>query len=96
MEKKLTLKIVTPNGTAAEHTCTALRLPVMDDKTGHGGGSYGIHPGHLPAMMALSPDRITAKHGAEVTFAATIRGGIAVVERDTVTVLTDECTLESP
>lgn len=95
MEKTLTLKIVTPDGTAAEYPCTSLRLPVKDTPDGRGGGSYGIHPGHLSTLFALSEDRITAYAAAERVFSAKIRGGIAIVGDDTVTVLTDAYSIDN-
>ena len=95
MEKSLTLCIVTPDGTATEPSCTSLRLPVLDDKSGHGGGSYGIHPGHLPAVFALSESTATAYTGTAVTATAQIQGGIARVTHDTVVILTDSCILET-
>lgn len=94
MEKTLTLKIVTPDGPAAEHTCTSLRLTVLDDKSGHGGGSYGIHPGHVPAVFALAEAAVTAYNGSDITYTAHVKGGLASLKGDTLTVLTDSCTVE--
>lgn len=95
MKKNLTLKIVTPDTTAAEYTCTSLSIPVRDDKNGHGGGFYGIHPGHLSTLFALSEDRITAYAADERVFSAKIRGGIAIVGDGTVTVLTDAYSVDN-
>ena len=49
MEKTLTLKIVTPDGTAAEYPCTSLRLPVKDTPDGRGGGSSELLQGSAAA-----------------------------------------------
>ena len=97
MEKTLTLKIVTPDGTAAEYPCTSLRLPVKDTLDGRGGGSYGIHPGHLPALFALSEnERVTAipEEAPDKPLQIAVRGGIAAVAQNVVTILTDGCTME--
>ncbi len=86
---RLTLRLLTPQGIAAEIACSRVRLELSDDAQGHGGGSVGILPGHLPALMALEAGRIIAARSGSETFTAQIGQGIARVEGDIVTVLTD-------
>lgn len=97
MKKTLTLQIVTPDGIALEHVCTSLRLPIQDTADGHGGGFYGVHPGHLSALFALTENkRITVVPADESKkpFQITVCGGIAAVTQNVVTILTDNCTVE--
>ncbi len=96
MGKALTLKIVTPGGTAAEYLCTSLRLPVKDGANDHG-GFYGIHAGHLPALFALSEkERVIAipEDNPDKPLHIAVCGGIAAIAQNVVTILTDGCTVD--
>lgn len=47
LKAPLSLRIITPNGVAAEAACDAVTLPVADGISGEGGGSMGIRRGHV-------------------------------------------------
>ena len=80
----LTLRIITPAGIAYETACDSITLPLSDDKNGKGGGSIGIRKGHIDAILALSQGCVCADG-----VSSQIRPGLAMIENDLVTVLTD-------
>ena len=88
--KKLTLTVLTPAGAAAETECSSVTLFARDNEAGQGGGSVGVRPGHLPAVIALAPDsEVRASSDGRVTLSVTVSGGFATVRDDKVTVVTE-------
>ena len=94
LEKLLDLSVVTPSGSAAQVRCDSVTLPAADGKDGKGGGSLGIRPGHIQALIALAPGRVVAKHGGKVLLSLTVGSGYAAVTGDRVTVVTDSAESE--
>lgn len=94
MDKQLILRMETPDGMTTQQSCTSLRLPVMDNRSGQNGGLYGIRPGHISAILALQEGKITAYTNDMLTLTATVSGGFAVVEKDIVTILTDRYVMD--
>lgn len=88
-KKHLTLRIITPDEPMREITCEALRLTVKDDRNGRGGGLYGVHPGHAPALIALGCGELTADADGKTVLRATTGEGFVRIERDRVTVTTE-------
>ncbi|MBQ3048903.1 MAG: hypothetical protein IJC94_03000 [Oscillospiraceae bacterium] len=90
-KKQLKLKIVTPAGTVLDVFCNSVRLTLPCDENGSGGGSLGIRPGHLPAMISVGSGRITA-FGSDSSKIAehSVGEGFATVADDVVTVLTSK------
>lgn len=82
----LTLRVFAPTGAESAVACDSVRLFVADDGNGKNGGLIGIHRGHTPAMIALGDGPSLAFLQGEKVFEGTFPGGIAVVERDAVTV----------
>ena len=87
----LRFRLLTPRGIAVDCLCGSVRLTARDDARGQGGGSYGVHPGHMPTLIALEeggPLRLFAE-GRQV-YAARLRGGFARIGPAEVTVLTPQ------
>lgn len=81
MEKTLLLKVVTPHGVKNEIPAHSVTLPGKD-------GSFGVLYGHAPMIAALGNGRIVCRTDTGET-EIEIRGGIAKVKDNAVTVLTD-------
>ena len=85
--KKLLLTVLTPSGCAAEAECSSVTLFARDNDAGEGGGSVGIRPGHLPAVIALAPDSVVkGSSGGQTVVSVTVSRGFAEVRDDKVTV----------
>ncbi len=95
MNAKLTFRLVTPTGVAAEAECDLVSLVARDNERGEGGGSVGIMRGHAPALVALAKDsKITAKTDGKPAVTATVSGGFASVADDVVTVIAETAQIE--
>lgn len=86
----LMLRVFSPVGAESVIECDSVRLSVTDGENGKNGGLIGIHRGHAPAMIALRDGPALAFLQGEKIYEGTFPGGIAVVERDTVTVFSAE------
>ena len=98
MEGMLTFRLLTPRKEVVSCSCDAVDLWAKDDEKGCGGGSVGIRPGHVRAVVALAEDGLLKVISAgKIVFAAKVRGGFARIEGGAVTVLTPsaEVTTES-
>lgn len=84
----LTLCVFSPTGVENAVACDSVRLFAADGADGKNGGSLGIHYGHAPAMVALGDGPLLALLKGETVYRGAFPGGIAVIERDTVTVFT--------
>lgn len=85
----LTFRLLTPRKEIVSCSCDAVDLWEKDDEKGCGGGSVGIRPGHVPAVVALAEDGpMKVISAGKIVFAARVRGGFARIEGGTVTVLT--------
>ena len=85
----LTVRIVTPNGVAAEAACDSVILPVADGKSGTGGGSMGIRRGHAQAMIALAEGTVRARLAGNTVLSAAVTSGIASVGGNVVRILAE-------
>ncbi|MCR5808983.1 MAG: hypothetical protein K6G56_05420 [Clostridiales bacterium] len=91
----LTLAVIVPGGEAARVSCDTVTLTAMDGANGQGGGSMGILPGHIPAVIALEPGSlVTALSGGRPAAAVRVGGGFASVSRDVVTVICEQAETE--
>ena len=84
----LTVRIVTPNGVAAEAACDSVILPVADGKSG-AGGSMGIRRGHARAMIALAEGTVRARLAGNTVLSAAVTSGIASVGGNVVRILAE-------
>lgn len=87
------LKIVSPNGEAANLVCDSVQLCVPDGQNEKGGGWVGIRRGHRDALLALAPGTVRARQGDKVALETKITGGVAFVESNVVTVLANSVEL---
>ena len=87
--KKLRFEIVTPEGTAFSGECDSLVMPLADDENGEGGGSIGIHVGHEKVYCALQKGTVKAVENGKPIIECEIVPGVAAVEPDSATVLTE-------
>ncbi|MBP5155457.1 MAG: F0F1 ATP synthase subunit epsilon [Clostridia bacterium] len=87
----LKFEIITPGGRKAFAECESVNVYARDNEKGEGGGSVGIRPGHMPAVIALGPGEVCAFLNGKKVCSATVRGGFALVRNNTVTVMTDDC-----
>ena len=89
MEGKLLFRLLTPMKEVASFRCESVNLFEKDDAQGWGGGSIGVHRGHLPAVIALAEGGpVKATSQGKTVFHALVRGGFARVDGESVTVLT--------
>ena len=88
--RELVLNVTTPKGTVGPIRCDSVRLTVLDDLKGRSGGSYGIRPGHAKAFFALGNGAVKAFLSGQTVLAGESSGGFATVDRDTVTVVTED------
>ena len=91
---RLTLRVVTPQGVALETGCDSVTLPLADDASGQGGGSIGIRYGHLPALLSLGAGTVCAAMDGKTRSRLSVERGFALVERDSVSVISDSAALE--
>ncbi len=94
MDGPMTLRIRTPEGTAAEVSCDNVRFFLRDGADGTGGGFVGIQRGHAPAVLALGDGPIRASLGGRSVLRAHVGSGFASVQEDVITVLTDSAAIE--
>ena len=86
---KLILNIVTPNGIRGPIRCDSVRLTICDDLSGRGGGSYGIRAGHADSLLSLDKGVIKAFLSEQNVLTGESDVGFATVERNAVTVVTE-------
>lgn len=87
---ELQLTVVTPGGSYGPLRCDSVRLTVCDNPDGRGGGSCGIRPGHIDALIALEKGTLTAYLNETQVLSANCGSGFATVSKNVVTVVTDE------
>ncbi len=89
-DKPILLTVLTPDGVQDTVRCDSVRLTVPDSRSGRiPGGSVGIRRGHAPALMTLAPGKVEAFSGGAPVFSRSVCGGLALVDRNTVSVLAD-------
>ena len=89
MKTPIVFRIVTPDGIKANTDCESVNVFARDNEKGEGGGSVGIRPGHLPAIVALGKGEVCAFRDNKKVCSAFVEGGFAIVRDNTVTVMTD-------
>ena len=90
MAGELLFKLLTPMKEVASCSCDAVSL-VEKDNAQNQGGSLGIRPGHLSAVIALEDNgQVRATAEGKTVFSAIVRGGFARVDSKSVTVLTPD------
>lgn len=88
MDGRLLFRLITPAKEVCTVRCDSIILCEKDNAEGQG-GSLGIRPGHLPAVVALEEhSAVRAVSGEKTIFEAAVRGGFARVDAGSVTVLT--------
>lgn len=93
-EKTFLLVLSSPGTQEMAVRCDAVSFTVPDGIKGKNGGSVGIRPGHINAMMALASGKITARFDGRDVLSCTVDGGFAMVEGHRVTVLSDGLQIE--
>ncbi len=88
-DKWLRVTVVTPDDGETVFTCETVRFPILDGKSGTGGGLYGVRFGHAPAVFALASGTVTGFTAGDLVFGATCAAGFVRVSADGVTVVTD-------
>ena len=88
----LLLTITTPDQTRSMR-CDAVNFLVPDSPDNpNTGGSIGIRRGHVDALMAIAPGRLTARAGGNTVLAVEVSAGFAVIRRDEITIIVDRIT----
>lgn len=85
----LQVRIISPSGVLAEAQGKSLHLPLAETKDHRCGGDYNIHPGHVAAVLVLSDGAFRLLDGERIVLSGRLGDGIATVEHDSVTVLSD-------
>ncbi len=95
MEGKLLFRLLTPLKEVCSCRCDSVVLFEKENARGQGGGSLGIHPGHLPAVIALEDNRpLKVFSQGNAVFEALVHGGFARVDSGSVTVLTSSAEVD--
>jgi len=81
MDKKIELKIVTPEKVVYENTVEAVSIPTID-------GEITVLPGHIPLISGVKAGELRIKKGAAEELFSITRG-VAEVDGHTITILTD-------
>jgi F-type H+-transporting ATPase subunit epsilon len=81
MAGRLTLNIVTPEGTIFSGDVQMVTLPAV-------GGQIGVLPHHMPLMTQVVPGEITVRRSGGDMFLA-VGGGLVDIGGDHVTIVTD-------
>ena len=81
MADRIRLKIVTPSGTALERDANYVNLPTPE-------GSVGILQNHAPMLCAVGEGRLKCRSEEGETLIS-VSGGVACVENNEITVLTE-------
>lgn len=82
MADRIRLRIVTPSGPALERNVNYVNLPTPE-------GSVGILADHAPMLCALGRGKLRCRFEEGETLIA-VSGGVASVENNEITVLTEE------
>ena len=90
MENRLVLNILSPEETLPAIECDSIHLVISDDEKGKGGGSYGIRPGHINSLISMDEGDVTAIFQGEKVCCAKVSSGLAIVENDVVTIMSDK------
>jgi len=89
MEKTMMLSIVVPDGKETSIRCDAVRFQIPDGvKNKPTGGSVGIHPGHMDALMSVAAGEVTASLAGKTVLHCTVDAGLAMVQKDAVNIMT--------
>lgn len=89
------LTLIVPDGHKSTCTCDALRFTIPDGAKKQAGGSYGIHPGHTDALMAISAGLVVATLEKQTVLHCRVGDGLAMVTGESVTILTDHVQSEN-
>ena len=84
----LTLRVVTSDGINQNVACDSVSLWMAPDVRGRGEGSIGIRKDHIDAVIALGEGPLAAYLEGKDVFSARTKGGVAIVQQNTVTVVT--------
>ncbi len=77
---QLTIRARYPDDDTDPVSCDSVRLLLRD-------GYYGIHSGHVRAVLALGTGRVTASEGGKEVFSLDVDGGFASVNNDEIVLL---------
>lgn len=83
----LKLSVITPDDGPVNAECDSVHVTVRDDAKGHGGGEYGIRPGHTKALLSLDKGMLRAFRGEEMILSLICDAGFARIENNSVTVV---------
>lgn len=96
MEMTILLTLIVPDGKKTCIRCDSVRFSVQDGvKNKNAGGSVGIRPGHTDALMAVDAGQVMAGSAGKTVLQCTVDAGLAMVDRETVTILTDRVIIQS-
>ena len=87
MEKLFHLSVVTPDSTVFEADVSAVNVPTPF-------GSLGVLAGHAPMLCALDKGKLRCTDKDGQTLRITISGGVASVDHNEMTVLTQSAALD--
>ena len=86
MADRIHLKVITPEGTALEKNAEYIRIPTPE-------GSLGILADHAPMLCAVGEGKLKCR-SEEGERLISVSGGVASVENNEVTVLTETAQIE--
>ena len=86
MAERMHLNVVTPSGTALAQNADYIRIPTPE-------GSVGILADHAPMLCAVGEGKLKCRTG-EGESVVSVSGGVASVENNEVTVLTEKAQIE--
>ncbi len=92
--KVLELNIVSPDEEKITVQCDSVRFQIGDDLSGQGGGSYGVHIGHVKSVMVMQAGPVEARLNETLIFRADCKEGFVKVTPTAVTVVTEGFTIQ--
>ena len=84
MKDILTVQVFTVKGQLQPLECDDVLLPISDSVNGSFSGSYGIRPGHAPAVFSLKAGVLQLSLQGKRLFNANVSEGFATVENNEV------------
>ncbi len=84
----MTLRFVLPNKTE-QYECDDITFFTLDGKNGKNGGSIGIRENHEKAIMAVAAGELRATENGSTVFSRILKGGLASVENNVITVISE-------
>lgn len=86
--------VVSPDAEKITVPCDSVCFQIRDNLEGEGGGSYGVHIGHVKSVLAMRAGKVEAKLADKTVWCGDCKEGFVKVTPISVTVVTEGFTVE--